>query len=76
MVISHTLGIEEAAKVLGCTQNTLRVWVSKRRVPVGLPAVLSGPSNERVCGQVAYMRNTPFTHARDTAIRFRELHPR
>jgi excisionase family DNA binding protein len=30
---SNTLSVEEAAAVLGCTPNTLRTWVSKRRVP-------------------------------------------
>jgi len=28
-----TWGFEEAAAYLGCTPGTLRVWVSKRRVP-------------------------------------------
>jgi excisionase family DNA binding protein len=29
----RTIGTEEAARILGCTTNTLRAWVSKRRVP-------------------------------------------
>lgn len=29
----ETLGWEEGARILGCTPKTLRVWVSKRKVP-------------------------------------------
>ena len=29
----RTWGNDEAARYLGCTSQTLRVWVSKRRVP-------------------------------------------
>ena len=29
----RTLGWEEAAKIFGCTEGTLKVWVSQRKVP-------------------------------------------
>ncbi len=32
-MLERTLGVAEAAKILGCTPKTLRVWVSQRRVP-------------------------------------------
>lgn len=31
--VPATWGIAEASAFLGCTQSTLRTWVSKRRVP-------------------------------------------
>ena len=31
--IRQLLDNEEAARVLGCTPGTLRVWVSRRRIP-------------------------------------------
>ena len=31
--IQGTWNIEEAAEFLGCTPGTLRVWVSKKRIP-------------------------------------------
>ena len=31
--MERTLHTDEAAKILGCTSKTLRVWVGKRRVP-------------------------------------------
>lgn len=33
MEATGTLGNNEAAQILGCTPGTLRVWVSKRKVP-------------------------------------------
>ena len=32
-VNDRTWGIPEAATYLGCTPGTLRVWISKRRIP-------------------------------------------
>ena len=32
-VVGRNLSLEEAACYLGCTPGTLRVWISKRKVP-------------------------------------------
>lgn len=32
-MVEKTWGWDEAATFLGCTEGTLRVWVSKRKVP-------------------------------------------
>jgi len=33
MAMQKTLGVAEAAEVLGCTEGTLRQWCSRRKLP-------------------------------------------